>query len=53
MSKKLLFILFALLLGAAQPLEAQRRSPAKSADVAFERGQYFTAIERYKKLPRG
>ncbi len=52
MSKKLLFILFALLLGAAQPLEAQRRSPAKSADVAFERGQYFTAIERYKKAAK-
>ena len=52
MSKKLLFILFALLLGAVQPLEAQRRSPAKSADVAFERGQYFTAIERYKKAAK-
>ena len=49
MSKKLLFILLALLLGAAQPIEAQRRSPAKSADVAFERGQYSVAIERYKK----
>ena len=49
MSKKLLFILFALLLGAAQPLEAQRRSPAKNADTAFERGQYSLAIERYKK----
>lgn len=52
MSKKLLFILFALLLGAVQPLEAQRRSPAKNADVAFERGQYFTAIERYKKAAK-
>ncbi len=49
MSKKLLFILCALLLGAAQPLEAQRRSPAKNADIAFERGQYSLAIERYKK----
>ena len=49
MSKKLLFILFAILLGAAQPLEAQRRNPAKSADTAFERGQYSIAIERYKK----
>ncbi|MBR6091923.1 MAG: OmpA family protein [Bacteroidales bacterium] len=49
MSKKLLFILFAILLGCAQPLEAQRRNPAKSADVAFERGQYSLAIERYKK----
>ena len=49
MSKKLLLILFAILLGAVQPLEAQRRSPAKSADTAFERGQYSLAIERYKK----
>ena len=49
MSKKLLLILFAILLGAAQPLEAQRRNPAKSADIAFERGQYNTALERYKK----
>ena len=49
MSKKLLFIIFAILLGAAQPLEAQRRNPAKNADIAFERGQYSIAIERYKK----
>ena len=49
MSKKLLLILFALLLGCAQPLEAQRRSPAKNADTAFERGQYSLAIDRYKK----
>lgn len=49
MSKKLLFILFALLLGLAQPLDAQRRSPSKNADTAFERGQYTLAIERYKK----
>ena len=49
MSKKLLLILFAILLGAAQPVEAQRRNPAKNADVAFERGQYNTALERYKK----
>ena len=49
MSKKLFFILLAILLGIAQPLDAQRRSPAKSADTAFERGQYSVAIERYKK----
>lgn len=49
MAKKLLLILFAILLGAAQPLEAQRRSPAKNADIAFERGQYTVALERYKK----
>ena len=49
MSKKLLLILFAILLGCAQPLDAQRRNPAKNADVAFERGQYSLAIDRYKK----
>ena len=49
MVKKLLFILFAIMLGAMQPLEAQKRGPAKAADVAFERGQYNNAIERYKK----
>ena len=49
MLKRLSFILIVLLLGAAQPLEAQRRQPAKNADIAFERGQYNLAIERYKK----
>ena len=38
-----------LMIGLAQPLEAQRRNPAKNADIAFERGQYTLAIERYKK----
>ncbi|MBR6438777.1 MAG: OmpA family protein [Bacteroidales bacterium] len=49
MSKKLFFILLVILLGAAQSVEAQRRNPAKNADLAFERGQYNLAIERYKK----
>ena len=49
MSKKIFLILLVLLFGAALPLEAQRRNPAKSADIAFERGQYTLAIERYKK----
>ncbi|MBO4574195.1 MAG: OmpA family protein [Bacteroidales bacterium] len=49
MLKKLLFILAILMIGLAQPLEAQRRNPAKNADIAFERGQYTLAIERYKK----
>ena len=49
MSKKLFFIFTALLLVVAQPLDAQRRQPAKNADIAFERGQYNLAIERYKK----
>jgi len=49
MSKKLFFVLLIFLLGAAQTVDAQRRSPAKNADIAFERGQYNLAIERYKK----
>ncbi len=49
MSKKLFLILIVMLLGSLQPIEAQRRSPAKNADIAFERGQYNLAIERYKK----
>ena len=38
-----------MLLGIALPVNAQRRTPAKNADIAFERGQYNLAIERYKK----
>ena len=49
MFKKLFLILIIIIFGATLPLEAQRRSPAKAADMAFERGQYTVAIERYKK----
>lgn len=49
MYKKLLLILALILLGSTQMLEAQRKSPAKNADILFERGQYYSAIERYKK----
>ena len=49
MSKKLFLILFAILLGATQVVDAQNSKAAKSADTAFERGQYSIAIERYKK----
>lgn len=49
MSKKLLLILALILFGSSQQIEAQRKSPAKNADILFERGQYFNAIERYKK----
>ncbi len=49
MSKKPVLILIAILFGASLQVEAQRRSPAKAADVAFERGQYTVAIDRYKK----
>lgn len=49
MTRKLFLILILILFGATQQVEAQRKSPAKSADVLFERGQYFNAIDRYKK----
>lgn len=49
MIKKVILILIITILGIAQPANAQRRSPSKSADIAFERKQYNLAIERYKK----
>lgn len=49
MYRRLFVILALLLCGGVQQLEAQRKSPAKNADIMFERGQYFNAIERYKK----
>ena len=49
MLKKLFLILIVIILGTAGEASAQRRSPSKSADMAFERKQYNVAIERYKK----
>lgn len=49
MIKRVIFILTILIIGLAEPLNAQRRNPSKSADQAFERKQYNLAIERYKK----
>jgi len=49
MTKKLLLLLALILLGGMQQLDAQHKSPAKNADILFERGQYFGAIDRYKK----
>lgn len=49
MLKKLFLILIIIVLGAAEPVCAQRRNPSKSADIAFDRKQYNVAIERYKK----
>ena len=45
----LIAILFALCFVSAQDVIAQRRNPAKNADIAFERKQYYSAIEKYKK----
>ncbi len=49
MLKKLFLLLIITIIGIAQPANAQRRNPSKSADIAFERKQYNVAIERYKK----
>ena len=49
MVKKLLFAILIIVFGATLPVNAQRRNPAKNADIAFERGQYNLAVERYKK----
>lgn len=49
MSRRFLLVLLILIFGTAQQVDAQRRSPARNADIAFERGQYNLAIERYKK----
>lgn len=49
MVKKIFLILVISLIASIEPVSAQRRSPSKSANQAFERKQYNVAIERYKK----
>ena len=49
MLKKLFLLFIITIIGIAQPANAQKRNPSKSADIAFERKQYNVAIERYKK----
>ena len=48
MIKKIIFTFIITIVFSAQPILAQRKA-CKSADIAFERKQYNTAIERYKK----
>ncbi|MBQ5689206.1 MAG: tetratricopeptide repeat protein, partial [Bacteroidales bacterium] len=48
MTKKIIFTFIVTLFFSVQPIFAQRKV-CKSADIAFERKQYNTAIERYKK----
>ena len=48
MIKKIIFTFIIVLAFSIQPAVAQRKV-CKSADIAFERKQYNTAIERYKK----
>ena len=51
--KKYTFILLSLLFVFLNTdLYAQRRNPAKNADLAFGRKQYTEAVDRYKKAYR-
>lgn len=48
MNKKIFFTLIITIILNIQPIFAQRKA-CKSADIAFERKQYHSAIEKYKK----
>ena len=48
MTRKIVFTFIITILFSIQPILAQRKA-CKSADIAYERKQYNTAIERYKK----
>ena len=48
MTRKIFFTLIITFVFSIQPILAQNKA-CKSADIAFERKQYNTAIERYKK----
>ena len=48
MIKKIIFTFIVTFVFSAQPILAQKKA-CKSADIAYERKQYNTAIERYKK----
>ena len=48
MTRKIFFTLIITFVFSIQPIIAQNKA-CKSADIAFERKQYNTAIERYKK----
>ena len=52
MKKYLLIIMSALFIFMSSDLYAQRRNPAKNADLAFGRKQYTEAADRYKKAYR-
>ncbi len=42
-------LIFSLLIAVPSTINAQRRNPAKNADVAFSKQQYSLAIDKYKK----
>ena len=48
MTRKIIFTFIITFAFSIQPILAQRKA-CKSADIAYERKQYNTAIERYKK----
>ena len=48
MIKKIIFTFIVTFVFSVQPILAQKKA-CKSADIAYERKQYNTAIERYKK----
>ena len=49
MKRYILILLSILCLCVETDLYAQRRNPAKNADLAFGRKQYMEAVDRYKK----
>ncbi len=52
MKRYILIILSALFIFMSSDIYAQRRNPAKNADLAFGRKQYTEAVDRYKKAYR-
>ena len=52
MKRYILILLSALFIFMNGDLYAQRRNPAKNADLAFGRKQYTEAADRYKKAYR-
>ena len=52
MKRYILIIMSALFIFMSSDLYAQRRNPAKNADLAFGRKQYIEAADRYKKAYR-
>ena len=52
MKRYLLIMMSALFIFMGSDLYAQRRNPAKNADLAFGRKQYTEAADRYKKAYR-
>ena len=52
MKRYLLIIMSVLFIFMSSDLYAQRRNPAKNADLAFGRKQYTEAADRYKKAYR-